>query len=337
MQKVRYEVDPYNRLIVNDSGAQGDLEKFRKVLDGRFRIGENNELSYHIKSPASEDESVPNQVRISGNWSLTDNHELQLTLDKEARETFGDAITLQGRILDVDKSSLLFSITTKTDDDVRTTYILDLQGSWKADEFNRLSFYVRRESGEHDILTFNGAWTINKDHQIVYQYEKASLVRKEKETHTLTFKGHWDIKNNARVSYVLDVNSRSAFDFEASIGVPGEDYIKFEVGIGLERRALPVRRDVILFGRWKLKRDAGVLFEIKYEDGEVHAITFGADARLTDKDTVEFKLKYSSDDKDTGMTLELSHNILEGDGEMFLRGLASKRELAVYAGMAWAW
>lgn len=335
MQKVRYELDPYNRLIVN--GAESGPEKFRRVLDGRFKTGENNELSYHIKSPLSADESIPNQVRIDGNWALTDKAELQLTFDKESRKIFGNAITLQGRIIDVNKNSLLFSVATKTEDNTQTTYVLNLQGSWKADEFNRLSFYVKKEQGRYDILTFNGAWTIDKNHQIIYRYEKAALIRKKKETHALIFRGYWDIKDKVRISYLLDGSPGSVFDFETSAGILQEDYIKFEVGIRSSRRPRPIKRSVTLFGKWKLKKDTGILFEIEYESGQVHTIVFGADAKLTDNDTVLFRLKNSTDNKDMNMTLELSHKVLEGDGELFLRGLSSRRELAVYAGAAWRW
>ena len=335
MQRARYEVDPYNRLIIGEDGTQGDLRKFREVLDGQFKVDEDNNLSYHIKAPLSEDENIPHQVKLAGDWSLTDNHELRLTLDKEGRETFGDAITLQGRILDVDKNSLLFSITTKTKDGGQSTYILNLQGSWKADENNRLSFYIKKEDGRYDILTFGLAWEIGENHQIIYQYEKAALIRKKKEVHTLIFRGYWDIKDKVRISYLLDATSGSGFDFGSSVGILGENYIKYEVGITLERSSEPVRRKIVLSGEWRLKKDTGLLFEIEYEDRKICAIGFGADIALTDKNTVSFKLKDGIDNKDLGMTLELSQKILEGDGELFLRALASRRELALYAGAAW--
>ena len=140
MEKIRYELDPYNRLVITDSGDKSDLTKFRKVIDGRFKIDENNNLSYHIKSPLSED--IPDQLKLRGEWSLTDNHDLRLTLDKQARRTFGDQITLQGEILDVNESSLLFAVTTKTDENKESTYVLNLDGVWKADENNRLSFHL---------------------------------------------------------------------------------------------------------------------------------------------------------------------------------------------------
>ena len=194
MEKIRYEIDPYNRLILGDSGAKSDLPKFRQIIDGQFKIDEDNSLSYRVKSPLPEDGNipyrslqgnsgtgqVPHQIKLKGQWSLTDDHELRLTLDGQGRQTFGDRITLQGEILDVNESSLLFAVTTTTKEATRSTYLLNLTGIWKADEFNRLSFHIKKESGRYDILTFNGVWEINKNHEIIYQYEKARLIRKKK-------------------------------------------------------------------------------------------------------------------------------------------------------------
>ncbi|MDD5496500.1 MAG: hypothetical protein PHP46_05320 [Candidatus Omnitrophica bacterium] len=337
MQKIRYELDPYNRLVINESGAKSDLPKFRKVLDGRFKTDKNNNLSYHIKAPLSEYDKMPNQVKLSGQWSLTDKHELRLTLDKSARETFGDKITFQGDILDVNKNSLLFAITTITKENTRSTYVLNIAGSWKADENNRLSFHVRRESGKYDILTFTGIWEINKNHQIVYRYEKAILIRKKRQTHTLTFKGYWDIKDKARISYVLSGDTDSVFDFNTSIGTFKEDYIQYEVGIGLTDRGKRAVQTVKLSGKWNLKKDAGLIFEVEYENKITKAIVFGAEARLTDKDTISFRLKNDRENKDMGVKVELVHKIFKGAGEAFLRALTSKRELAIYAGAAWRW
>lgn len=349
MQKVRYEIDPYNRLVIGSSGRKSDLPKFRNVLDGKFKIDRFNNLSYHIKSPhhslrsgagqapSSPDENIPNQIRLRGEWSLTDNHELRLTLEKQARETFGDSITLQGEILDVDKSSLLFAVTTMTKENTRSTYVLNIEGSWRADDNNRLSFHIRKEKGLYDILTFNGAWEINKNHQLIYQYEKARLLRKKREVHTLIFKGYWDIKERTRISYLLSKDTGSGFDLKATAGIFGEDYIKYEIGIGLAGRTKPVTRTITLSGRWNLKKDTGLIFEVEYENKKTKAIIFGADARLTDRDTVSFKLKNDVENKDIGINIELSREILKGSGEAFLRALASRRESAIYAGAAWRW
>jgi len=337
MKKIRYEIDPYNRLVIDGSGKKSSLPKFRKVIDGRFKLDENNNLSYHIKAPYPEDERVPRQLKLNGEWSLTDDHRLRLTLDTLGRTTFGDQITLQGEILDVNKYSLLFAVTTTSKDDTRSTYALNLAGVWKADENNRLSFNVKKEEGRYDILSFNAAWEINKDHQVVYRYEKARLIRKKRQFHTLTFKGYWDIKDAVRISYLLSRGTDSSFDFKTSAGIFKKDYIRYELGIGLTGRPDPVRRVVTLSGRWNLKKDVGLVFDMDYEHKKVRRIVFGADARLTDKDTITFKLKNEVENKDIGVNLELSHKILEGDGEAFFRILKSNRELAIYAGAAWRW
>lgn len=337
MKKIQYEIDPYNRLVIGGSGKKSDLPKFRQVIDGRFKLDKNNNLSYRVKAPLPEDEKIPHQIKLRGEWSLTDDHELRLTLDGQGRQTFGDQITLQGEILDVNKGSLLFAVTTTTKNNTRSTYVLNLAGTWKADENNRLSFHIKKEEGRYDILTFNGTWEMDKNHQIIYQYEKARLIRKKREAHTLTFKGYWDIKDAVRISYLLGKGTDSSFDFKTSAGIFRDKYIKYELGIGLNDRPDPARRTITLFGRWSLKRDSGLIFEIDCEDKKTKRIVFGADARLTDRDTISFKLKADTPDKDIGVDLELSHKILKGDGEAFLRLLKSNRESAVYTGAAWRW
>jgi len=196
---------------------------------------------------------------------------------------------------------------------------------------------VKKEDGRYDILSFNGVWEINKAHQIIYQYEKARLIRKKREAHTLIFKGCWDIKDFGRISYLLGKGTDSSFDFKTSACIFKENYIKYELGIGLSDRIDPIRRTVTLSGKWNLKKDAGLIFEIEYENKKTKAIIFGANARLTDRDTIAFKLKNDVENKDIGANLELSHKILKGDGEAFLRLLKSNRESAIYAGAAWRW
>ena len=336
MVKVLYEVDPYNRLVLDNSGAGRGLPEFRKVLDGQFRMGGENGLRYIVKAPLSEREGIPNQLQLKGRFSLTDGHDLCLTLDKQYRETFGDRLVLQGEIMDVSANSLLFAVTTKTDDGA-FTYVLNIGGTWKTDEKNRLSFYIKKEKGRYDILTFNGAWEVNKNHQIVYRYEKAGLIRKETRTHTLTFKGWWDIKERFRISYMLSGDTNSVFTFRSGAGIFKEDSIRYEIGITLAGRSKPMRRRITLWGRWNLKKGVGLIFEIGYADKKTRPIIFGADARLTPRDTVSFRLMSEDGCEGVGAELRLSHSILKRDGEAFVRMLKSKQESAVYAGAAWRW
>jgi hypothetical protein len=331
MQKVRYELDPYNRLV--PSG----LRKFRQVLEGRFKTDGNNELSYHVKAPLSGTEKIPHQIRLKGAWSLTDDHKLRLTLDKSGRETFGDELTLEGDIIDLCENKLLFALTTATKENVRSTYVLAIGGTWKADERNRLSFHVKREGGNTDILTFTGTWELDNNNQIIYQYEKARLIRKKRQAHTLTFKGYWQVLDNSRISYVLSKDTDSVFNFTTAASVFKEDHIQYELGMGFTDRKKPALRTIRIFGTWTLKKGVGLTFEVEYGNGHVSAIVFDAEVELTDKGTVAFKLRSAAGHRDLGITLELSRKMLKGDGEAFLRILASQSEAAIYAGAAWRW
>ena len=339
MTRLRYEVDPHNRLVVQETGKRLRLTRFRRVFDGRFKTGPNNSLTYHIKAPmqgVTPDRKLPHQVKLRGKWALTKNYDLKLTLDKWRRQSFGDQLTLQGEMMSAGANSLLFAVTTRSKKNIATRSILKLQGIWQADEHNRLTFRVKKGEGKHDTLIFDGIWEINKHHRIIYRYEKSHLIRKQRRKRAIEFKGFWDITKRNRISYKLNLDGKSAFDFRTSLGLLAEKYIKYELGIEVSGRKQPLRRIITLSGKWKIKRNVGLLFEIEYEKGKTKAITFGADAKLTKRDKVEFRLKNELK-KDLGIKLKLSRKLLRGDGEAFLKLLNSKREFSIYAGAAWRW
>jgi len=341
-EKVTYEIDPHNRLIIQKNGKKSELSRFRQVLDGRFKTDENNTVSYHIKAPTPQGTEMPYQVKLQGKWSLSEDHNLCLTLNKWGRQTLGDKLTLQADIIDTAKNSLVFALTTTTKENTQSIYVLKLQGAWQADKHNRLTFRIQREQGSHDILTFKGAWEINKQHQIIYQYEKAQLIRKRKKIHTLIFQGYWDIKDKARVSYVLDQQSNSVFAFKTSVGIFKDRYIKYEVGIGVSRtpqgtgKSESIKRTLTLFGKWKIKKSVGLIFEVEYENKKTNAIVFGAEAKLSARDSISFELKNELNKK-IGVQLQLSRKILKGDGLSFLRFLKSEDETAVTIGAGFRW
>lgn len=339
MQKLRYKLDPHNRLVVQETGKRLSLTRFRRVFDGRFKTGPNSTLIYHIKGPMYGLESelrAPHQVKLRGRWSLNKNHDLVLTLDKWRRQRVGDELTLQGQIVAASANSISFAVTTRSKKNIATRSILKLQGIWQADERNRLTFRIKKGEGKHDTLTFDGIWEINKKHRIVYRYEKVQLIRKRRLKKTLIFEGHWDIARRNRLSYEISRQAKSAFEFRTDIGVLDKNYIKYRIGIGVSNKKQPIRRVITLFGKWKIKRNVGLLFEIEYEKGKAKAIIFGADAKLTKRDKVRFRLKNRLR-KDLGMELKLSRKLLRGDGEAFLKLLKSKKEAGIYVGAAWRW
>jgi hypothetical protein len=339
LQKLRYEVDPHNRLIVGKAGKRSSLTRFRKVLEGRFKTGRNNILIYHIKAPMYGAESglkVPHQVKLKGKWSLTENHDLKLTLDKWRRQSLGDELTLQGEILQAQANSLLFAVTTRSKENIPLTYLFRLRGIWQTDKHNRLTFRVKKGRGRYDALVFDGIWEVDKHHRIVYRYEKSQLIRKEKLEKTLIFKGFWDISRRNKVSYKLSMDGKSIFVFQTDISFLTDNYIRYKIGIAISDKKWPVRRVLTLFGEWKIKRDVGLLFEIEYEQGRTGAIVFGAEIKLTKREKFEFKLKNSLG-QNLGLKLKLTRERLKGDSQTFLKMFKSKKECSIYMGRAWRW
>jgi hypothetical protein len=279
---------------------------------------------------------APHQVKLRGKWSLNKNHDLVLTLDKWRRQRPGDELTLQGQIVAANASSISFTVTTRSKKNIATRSILKLEGKWQADGRNRLTFRVKKGEGRHDTLTFDGIWEIDKKHRIVYRYKKARLLRKAILEKILIFKGYWDIIKRNRLSYKLSLNGKSGFDFKTGLGFLTKNYIKYELGIGISAKKQPVKRTITLYGKWKIRKNVGLLFEIEYEKEKAKAIIFGADAKLSKRDKVEFRLKNRLR-KDLGLRLKLSRKLLKGDGEAFVKLLKSKKEAAIYAGMAWRW
>ena len=151
MPKLRFEIDPHNRLVA-------DLFGIRRVLEGEFKVGPRNTLTYDIKIPILEGIRAPHQIKLKGEWSLDHDHQLRFTLDKLQRKTFGDEFTIQGEILDVKKNALLFAVTTRNQKGNLSLYTLELCGAWQADAKNRLTFRVAKGGDNFDTLVFNCTW-----------------------------------------------------------------------------------------------------------------------------------------------------------------------------------
>jgi len=336
--KVRYEIDPHNKLVLQGPSKNADLKRFRRVLDGRYKIGPGNLLIYHVKSPMQgtlSDFRTPHQLKLKGTWSLTKNHDLRLTLNNWRRQTLGDELTLKGEILGAESNSLLFAVTTRSKD-TTSTNILKVQGRWQADKNNRLTFRAVNENGKSDVLRLSGLWEINKQHKIIYRYEKSYPGKIKKLKKSLGFKGFWDITKHSRLTYKLDLKGESQFDFRTGIATLSNKYIKYEIGIGLSDKYRPIKRIIILYGKWKIKKRGNILFEIEYENQKPHAIKFGIDTRLTEKDKIEFKLR-NKFGQPLGMEVTLSRKILKGSGTAYLKLLKSAKENAAHVGIARQW
>jgi len=245
MPRVRYEVDPHNRLIIKTTGRKSGVPGFRHALDGRFRIAKKNTLSYHVKRSRCSD--VPQQIKFRGKWSLDKDHNLVLTLNKWNNQIAGNKLVIKGRILDVKRNSLLFSVTTKTPRGSKRIDVLSLTGSFCADKNNTLTFNAARERGGSDIITLKGVWEISKKGKLVYKYTK------RKKTYLLTFEGRWDASDKFRVSYVIGKHA---------ITIAGRWRVDMKKGFIFEVRYKNRKPHTIVFGG-TIKLAGGNNLEIK--------------------------------------------------------------------------
>lgn len=336
MVKTRYEIDPHNRLVVTGRDKKTGIPLYRKVVDGRFKINTTNTLVYQVTSPVQGPE-IPHAVRLRGTWSLTKDHDLKITLEKSKRDKASDELTIAGSILSASGNSLLFAAGTRSADGTRTTYTLEIAGTWQADQHNRLTFRVSKSSGiAAGILVFQGAWEAAKN-TLTYTYERRDGIRGTKALQTIAFKGRWEITDRTALTYALDASSNSAFRFRTGIGSFKSNRIEYEVGIGYAKRLRPRIRTIILYGSWHITEGSGLSFDVEAADGGIYAITFTAEARLTGNDTIKLTLRGGTARRALGGSVELSHKILQGDGEAFLRLLKSHEETAVMVGATTRW
>lgn len=300
MEKIRYEIDPQNKLIYYKTRKESKVPEFRYVLDGKFKIDEENCLIYRVKKPQGSD--IPQQIKLSSG------------------------------ILSAKDNELAFVVNTKDSNGAAHINILKLSGAWRADKYNRLSFQVTKDSGPPDALTLKGAWEINKQNQIIYSYKKSRLKTKEKESDGITFKGWWDITEKNRISYILNKEINSVFDFKVSFQRPRYNFIRYSLGLG----AIPKERKFAISGMWRIDKNLGLLFEIDYERGQTKAIAFGGICNLNKDKTLEFKLK-NQKGEGLGIDVKLSKTILKDQGEAFIQALASRKKAEIVSGIGFMW
>lgn len=334
--KIRYEIDPDNRLVMYGYDRERGLPKWRRVLDGKFKSGKDNSLIYHVKAQTEEGGKTPNQIRFAGEWSLTKDHNLKLLMERSEHSPQEGDLVLKGALIGAKGDSLLFALTTRSERGAFSTYAIELTGSWQADQNNRITFSVKKGCGTRDVITFEGAWEINKDNEIIYRYEKAELKRRTKHVREIVLKGRWHVEGDRYIRYALENSLERAFRFRISAAALKGNYIKYEIGIALGLKKRPLKRSITLFGSWKMVNGVGLFFEVEEEGRRVSSLAFGAEAALTDKDTVAFRFKGCAKRR-AELELQLSRKLLGGDGEAFIKMLRSSGETAVYIGAGFWW
>jgi hypothetical protein len=260
--KLKYEIDPHNRLT-----AQGPY-RFRHVLDGVFKIGDDNRLTYHLKQSdpgrGLASANWPQQIKFSGQWSMDETHNLVLILDKWNNQVEGNKLVIATEIVDASSNELVFTAGTRDSDGKEHVTMLKFAGAWQADPYNRLTFCVEKDSGAKDELLFRGEWKINKKHEIEYVYRKARHTDKT----VVTLSGYWDIAGNNKLSYVLSEDSKSRLDFQVKLERVMRNSIEASIGIGIS----PVKKKIVLSGRWHIAKGTDASFDVNYGGGKIAPI-----------------------------------------------------------------
>ncbi len=347
-EKIRYEIDPHNRLVYEKTGGKLDVPGFRAVVDGIFEIDKDNQIIYHVKKALGPD--IPQQLKLKGKWALDRNHNLVLTLDKWGNQIAGNKLTIESELIDAKDNMLSFALATKDSEDKAHIYIVHLGGRWQADECNRLTFNVQKEAGITGLsagqagkITLTGDWEVNsvkkglpngvnKQNEITYTYEKSIAGKKKKITKAVTLKGYWDITGKHRIKYVLNKEIESEFDFKVSIGKPVGRGLEYEIGVG----ASPRKKTITLFGCWKVSKNSGVSFEMPCAEGKIRSVIFSGWVKLDKNHKLEARLQNKTGE-DLGIDVKLSRNIFEGQGEAFIRALKSQKEVSIAAGIGFRW
>ncbi len=329
MKKDKYKVDASNRLVVK-------RRKKNLTSDGRFIIGKDNALNYWLNEPAGwrRENSLPLKIKFKGKWKMSRDHDLELAL-QQIKGQQEDSLLLKGEVISADSDKLVFQIQSSDKSGQNHIHILKLSGAWKADEFNRLAFEVRKK-GEPDVLAFKGIWRVNKNQEISYDYEKAGLKTKDRISNTLTFRGFWEINSRNRLTYILSRQLNSRFDFRAQLEsptlYPKEGVIKYRIGIGLKGQKPYGDKIISIFGAWKFSRIGGLNFEVDYGKHSVQAIRFGADIYLTKENSIVFCLN-NRINQPLGISVIFTRRFLKKlDAELFLKLKKLRGESGVEAG-----
>ncbi|MCM8800563.1 MAG: hypothetical protein NC912_00895 [Candidatus Omnitrophica bacterium] len=326
--KRHYLIDNQNRLIVK--------QKDKRLLpQGNFSVDKHNHLIYHLNEPFSWRRQYGSGKKICflGNWRLNPNYDLEMILNKTNTQFAQDRLTLKGEIISVEKDSLIFE--THSIDKYGQSHIqlIKLTGFWKADQYNRLCFVVKKET-QPDILVFKGTWQINQNQKITYTYEKTDLKTQTKHLHTLVFEGFWEINERNRLTYILSKGIDSRFDFRVQMESPNlypqDKAIRYRIGIGLRKQRYKI---ICLYGTWKFSKISSLLFLIDYGRNQLQAIEFGLVYNLTRKEQIEFLLT-NKQKQPLGLSITFSRKLLrDSEAKGFLRLKDIEKDKSIEAGL----
>ncbi len=237
---------------------------------------------------------------------------------------------IRKRFIVAESDSLVIeTIQTESSSSRERLRILELKGTWRANDYNELCFEVTCRKGPPEAYTFKGSWKLNNNQQIEYTSEDGR--------DSLTFKGYWRLPSANRLVYLLEGSSTSRFEFKVQLEsptlYPKKGQIRYRIGIGMRQsRQTAPGQVLILYGEWKFNRNLGLIFQMDYGQGKVKAIEFGAEVTFG-RNKVIFTLKDEFGEP-LGLTLTMTHKFLKAfAAEAFIRLKSRQKEQAIEAGI----
>jgi hypothetical protein len=265
---------------------------------------------------------IPKKTVIDGKWSLTDSHDLKLSVSASDSAYFGRTIILKGDILAASSSGLIFRVRHSDALSGSRSGTVELKGVWAADSKNRITFRVAKADGRYDVLTFQGIWNIGPNNELSYKVVTTELKTRTKKEKTLVFRGHWDLYRT-RMVYSLEGTDTSFFSFKAAVQTKSlmakQGEIRYQLGTGVSSRkgkGGAVSRAVTIYGTWKLSRDLKVSFEVKGPSTEKREIIFGIDKIFAESRKITVSLKDKKGEK-LGMDVTFT-KVFAKDAEFFV-------------------
>jgi hypothetical protein len=309
-------------------------------------LDEHNRIKLSGKGPGVASETlvrsafpdvVPEKTRIDGKWSLTENHDLSLSVSASDTGLSGKTIILRGDILSPSSSGFLFRVRHCDALSGARSRTIELKGVWAADDKNRITFRAAKADGRYDVLTFNGTWDIGPDNELSYKFVKTGLKKGDKKETVIAFRGHWDLYRS-RIVYSIQGGGGSFFSFKAAVQskslMAKKGEIRYQLGAEVSSRkagGAGTSRAVSIFGTWKLSREFKTSFELKSTEKKKRQITFGIERVFAKGHKITVSLKDSAGEK-LGMDVTFT-GTFKKDAEFFLSLGRSAPEISLIGGI----
>ena len=238
-------------------------------------------------------------------------------------------ITRQRFIAVRSNSLVIETIQTQDNTKRQRLRIVELKGTWRANENNELVFDVSMRKGPPQSYIFKGTWKLNKKQQIEYVSGDKNEI--------LVFKGYWDTLSSDRIVYLLEGSTTSRFEFKVQLEsanlYPKKGQIKYRIGLGARKSRLTKEKILlILYGQWKFGRNLAIFFNMDYGQKTVKSVAFGAEVSFGANKLI-FVLNDESGER-LGVTFTMTHKLLKTiDAEAFIRLKKIQKESRIEGGI----